>query len=188
MKLTGKIKNASGILVADPMYIDNPNLCYKANVSGPLNVVISISTHRETIVFEGKKLTVSSTDLDMILARGKLISLRKRDNALLYPPKLETLSMPIGVDTARLYVGTPGGYSEEYALLTGGDGQLGEVMEFSLPGKAGAIHIFPGEAPVSGWYGTAIRLSFPSDVIAENELLQSLVTQFHVEDIKNIGQ
>lgn len=177
-----------GILITDPYYISNADMHYKKDISGPLNAVISISTHKEKITYEGKQLDVSSTDLDMILSRGSLVSLRKKDKALLYPPEMEMTAKPIGVDTARLYVGTLGGYSEEYAFLTGGDGQFGEVVEFSIPGAEGTTHRFSGETALAGWYGIAIRLSFPSDVIAENELFQALVSQFHIEDIKNTGQ
>jgi len=188
LKLTGTIKSASGILVTDPLYVDSSDPRYEANVSGSLNVVISISTHKEKITYEGKRLDVSTTDLDMILSRGGLVTLRKRDKALLHPPELEAQAKSIGVDSARLYIGPSGSCSREDALLTGGDGYFGEVVEFTLPGAERTTHHFSGETVSAGWYAAAIRLSFPSDVIAENELLQSLVTRFRIEDIKNIGK
>ena len=187
MKLTGKIKNADGILVTDPYYLCVEDLCYKRDIEGTLNPVISIRTHKEKATYEGKQLNVSTTDLDMLLSRGNLISLRKKDNALLYSPEISIYPKSVCVDTARLYVGSLGGYSPEYALLTGGDGQFGETVEFTIPGPEGTTYRISGEMAYAGWYGVAIRLSFPSDVIAENELLQSLVAEFHIEDIKNTG-
>lgn len=106
-----------------------------------------------------------------------------RDGELLKAKSVQHYQYEIGVDSASLFAGKRTSLASDCpAIMTGGDGYMGDVHTFSLPGNTfwkeigDSVIIAPG-----GFYGFYATLEFDAEYVEFRNLADYLVGSFQLE-------
>lgn len=163
----------NGIIISDPSYSNDVWCRYESNVVGK-DWSMFFDSHTTA---DNEFPEFSYIDFSLIIGNEEIASrIRKIDDRIVYPAKLEVNSFEIGMDTACFCCGAKdkvNHFGEMMAINTGTDGLLGDVYEFKLNGKVEAIY-FMGSIDASFIDERGLFQHFKSgfDAIEKEQTLQ----------------
>lgn len=192
--IKGVIRNASaGFAITDPNYGNDVKCRFCVQRIPKDSVFTAEITLASDIIHVPAEKGCRAFDVSVIKAG---IAVRRRvrffqpffevrDGRVLITKGVQHYQYEIGVDSAALFAGKRSSLASDCpAIMTGGDGYMGDVHSFSLPGNAfwkelgDSIIIVPG-----GFYGFYAALEFDAEYVEFRNLADYLVESFQLEKV-----
>ena len=177
--LEGKIKKLNHIVVSDPMYDKDVWCRYELDNLKENNWYVLLKVFPRKISY--KTSSFGLCEFSLLLTKHRQDAILKENGDLAYNGKNNLKYFSIGMDSACIALGvndkakiindSKEDWQPACAIRTGGDGVFGEVVEGKRDNKLNFI---------------LITGDIDEEFITEKELMQYLVDQFEIIEIKEI--